>query len=405
MQKPVKLFPNTVNGVVETLLDIFLEGVYADKAIERTLKANSKWGARDRSFVAENTYDMVRWWRKLWALYGKPESLKPQPIAELFGVWWQYKGQKLPDWELFEDVVDFPISKRLEALSDDLTIQQSYPDWIHEIAQAELGDLWPTIAIESNKPAEMIVRANSIKATRDQVAKAFLDQGIETTPLPFNSEGLALKKRVNLFRVPAFAKGWFEVQDGGSQLIAPFCRLEAGHRVIDACAGAGGKSLHLAALLKNKGQVLAMDTEAWKLMELKKRARRNSAHNIETRLIENSKVIKRLAGKADRVLLDVPCSGLGVLKRNPDAKWKLNPKALVETRALQAQILSNYSKMVKPGGMLVYATCSILPSENQDQIRSFLDSEPKDFTLLEEKTQHPSEFTDGFYMALLQKNG
>ncbi|GAB5556220.1 MAG: class I SAM-dependent methyltransferase [Schleiferiaceae bacterium] len=408
MAKPVKIFPNTVNGVVHTLLDIFLDGVYADKAIERTLKSNPKWGSRDRSFVAENVYDMVRWWRKLWALDGQseiPTDLTPQSVERLFGIWWLYKGNTLPQWDVFQALQNFPIEDRKRELSSDLVIEQSYPEWIHRVASEELGETWLGIAAESNRPAEMIIRTNTLKATRDQVIKAFADQGIETLPLPFNEEGLVVTKRINLFRMPAFTKGWFEVQDGGSQMIAPFADIKPGQRIIDACAGAGGKSLHLAALLENKGQVLSMDVEGWKLNELKKRARRNGAHNIETRLIEGSKTIKRLAGKADRVLLDVPCTGLGVLKRNPDAKWKLKPETLETTRELQAQILSDYSKMVKPSGKLVYATCSILPSENQNQVKSFLEGVGKDFTLVEDKTQYPSEHTDGFYMALLERKG
>ncbi|MCL4125146.1 UNVERIFIED_CONTAM: hypothetical protein GTU68_009202 [Idotea baltica] len=176
-------------------------------------------------------------------------------------------------------------------------------------------------------------------------------------------------------------------------------------RVVDACAGAGGKTLHIASLMENKGQIIAMDIYANKLHELKRRAKRNGAHNIETRAIESTKTIKKLYDKADRVLIDSPCSGLGVLRRNPDAKWKLQPDFLDKIRKTQQEILQQYSRMVKVDGKLVYATCSVLPSENQNQVQEFLNSESgKNFTLVKDKkvSAHKSGF-DGFYMALLER--
>lgn len=176
-------------------------------------------------------------------------------------------------------------------------------------------------------------------------------------------------------------------------------------RILDACAGAGGKTLHLAALTQNKGQIIATDIYSSKLKELKRRARRAGAHNIETRLIDTTKVIKKLHGKMDRILIDAPCSGLGVLRRNPDAKWKLEPQFLETIQNTQQEILQSYSKVLKSGGKLVYATCSILPSENQDQVKIFLESEiGKEFELEEEKSlfAHLDGF-DGFYMARLSK--
>lgn len=212
-----------------------------------------------------------------------------------------------------------------------------------------------------------------------------------------------MKKRGNVFQIDLFKNGFFEIQDAGSQTIAPFLQVESGMRVIDACAGAGGKSLHLATLMGNKGRVISLDTEGWKLDELQRRARRNGLFNIETRVIDTTKVIKRLHESADRVLLDVPCSGLGVLRRNPDAKWKLQPEFLDEIRVTQASILENYAKMAKVGGKVVYATCSILPSENENQVKAFLEKN-KNFRWLDERKITPAtEGFDGFYMALLER--
>ena len=177
-----------------------------------------------------------------------------------------------------------------------------------------------------------------------------------------------------------------------------------GERIVDACAGAGGKSLHLAALMKNKGRVISMDIHETKLAELRKRAVRAGADIIETRWIDSNKVIKRLNNSIDRVLLDVPCTGLGVLRRNPDAKWKLKPENLLELLKTQHFILENYSKMLKTGGTLVYSTCSILPDENENQVKTFLRENPS-WNLESEQLLLPdvSDY-DGFYIAKLKLN-
>jgi 16S rRNA (cytosine967-C5)-methyltransferase len=201
----------------------------------------------------------------------------------------------------------------------------------------------------------------------------------------------------------SFHEGRFEVQDAASQMVAPFVDVAPGMRVIDACAGAGGKSLHLAALMNNKGRLIALDVAGWKLDELRRRARRAGVSNLETRLIDSPKVIKRLAESADRVLLDVPCSGLGVLKRNPDTKWKLTEKQLEEIGRQQEEILNAYCTMVRPGGDLIYATCSILPSENEKRISAFLERRGGMFERVEEKRLWPSDGFDGFYMVRLRR--
>jgi 16S rRNA (cytosine967-C5)-methyltransferase len=180
-------------------------------------------------------------------------------------------------------------------------------------------------------------------------------------------------------------------------------QLEPGMRVVDACAGAGGKTLHIAALMKNKGRIIALDVEKWKLDELQKRARRAGVSNLETRVIESSKTIKRLEKSADRLLLDVPCSGLGVLKRNPDAKWKLSPDFIAEVVTLQQHILQDYGNILKKGGLMVYSTCSILPGENENQVKSFLAKNNGSFELMDERYSWPSSGFDGFYMALIRK--
>lgn len=401
MTKQVRLHKPLVAGVLEALETSFGKGFYADKVIERLFKNNRQWGSRDRGFVAETTYEMVRWWRLLWEIYGKEPTLKRKELYRLLGVYWQFKGNELPDWPQFETVNGLDVKGRLNAITD-VAIKESFPEWFHELALKELGNEWPKIAHELNTPAQLILRANTLKTTREEVIRTLAEEEITAEALPINDVGLVLPERANTFRKESFQKGMYEVQDGGSQMIAPFLDVKPGQRVVDACAGAGGKTLHLAALMQNKGSIIAMDVEGWKLNELKKRAARNGAHNIETRTIDSTKVIKRLHKAADRLLMDVPCSGTGVIKRNPDSKWKIKPEYLERVMKIQRDILNDYSKMLKPGGLMVYATCSILKSENEYQVERFIE-ENENFTLIEQKRVNPSSYSDGFFMALIEK--
>ena len=402
MQKE-RLHPNLVAGVLEALETIFGKSIYADRVIERLLKTNKKWGSRDRGFVAENTYDMVRWWRLLWAIYDKEPTLKRKELWNLFGIYRLWQGKTLPDWDKFDRIRDFPIMERMKALPDDVGLRESFAEWFSDYAHEHLGDKWPQIAADMNKPADVYLRVNTLKGSRDEAKKILGNEGVPTHIFPENEIGLRLESRLNTFRLESFHAGWYEVQDAGSQFIGSYVEAEPGMRVIDACAGAGGKTLHLAAQMQNKGQIIAMDVEAWKLSELKKRARRNGVSNIETRHIESAKVIKRLHESADRLLLDAPCSGSGVIRRNPDSKWKMQPDQLERVQITQGEILRNYSKMVKPGGKMVYATCSIFPAENEEQVKRFLISEEgQEFILEADRTVYPGECnTDGFYMARL----
>lgn len=400
--KQPRLHKNLVAAVFEALETSFGKGYYADKVIERILKSNPKWGARDRAFIAETTYEIVRWWRYLWELYGKTPSLKRKELNRIFGLWWRLQGYDLPEWHGFEAVQDMDLKAAKKSLPNDVGVQQSFPIWFDELASKDLGKDWPEIAKNLNIPAEVTIRTNTLKTNRRELKSLLKAEDVPTMDFPLNDIGLILKERKNTFRNPSFQNGMFEVQDGGSQLIAPFLRVEPGMRVVDACAGAGGKTLHLAAMMNNKGSIIAMDVEQRKLHELKKRAKRNGVHNIEIRHIDGSKAIKRLKGSADRLLLDVPCSGTGVIKRNPDTKWKIQPEHLERVMAIQKNILNDYSQMLKPGGLMVYATCSILHAENENQVKDFLERRD-DFKLIEDKRVNPSKDTDGFYMALLQK--
>jgi 16S rRNA (cytosine967-C5)-methyltransferase len=394
----MKLYKNLVNAVALILQDIFTKNRYADKAIEQAFRQNPQWGSRDRRFIAEGVYDIVRHFR----LYSELAE-SPGNFWFITAVWLVIKNGEVPDWQEFRHVNPAHILSRKAYLEQSPPVYESYPDWLWELGLQELGEpAWAGEARAMNVQAPVFLRANSLKTSREALAEQLKKERIETSEVNGVTDALKLSRRDNVFQTRLFREGFFEVQDAGSQLISEFLDPKPGEFVVDACAGAGGKSLHLAALMKNKGKIISLDVEAWKLEELKKRARRAGVFNVEARPILPGETISQLKDKADRLLLDVPCSGLGVLKRNPDTKWKLSSDAMEGIRATQQEILSAYSSMLKTGGHLVYSTCSILPSENRQQVDTFLERHAS-FGLVRERTLLPSEGFDGFYMALLKK--
>ncbi len=403
----MRLHRNLVFATIDALSDIFNEGNYADKVIEKTLKRDKRWGSRDRSFIAETVYEIVRWKRLYTEIAEVKAPYSRENLFRVFAVWATLRGVTLPDWKQIEPTPSRKIKGKFDELSKIRKYKESIPDWMDELGVKELGEkVWEKEIHALNEQAPVVLRVNTLNTTRDNLRSILNDEGIKAEPVKGYPYALQLEERSNVFRTEAFKKGFFEVQDANSQLVAEFLDVKPGMRVVDTCAGAGGKTLHIAALMENKGQIIATDIYENKLKELKRRAKRAQAHNIDPRAIESTKVIKKLYGTADRVLIDAPCSGLGVLSRNPDAKWKLQPEFIEKIKNTQAEILNTYSRIVKDGGKLVYATCSILPSENQVQVEKFLASEHgKDFKLVKDKKLLSSESGyDGFYMALLQKN-
>ncbi|MBE98664.1 methyltransferase domain-containing protein [Flavobacterium coralii] len=402
----MRLHRNLVFTVIDSLNAIFNEGEYADKVVARALKKDKRWGSADRKFVAETIYEIVRWKRLYAEIAEVKEPYDRDNLWRMFAVWAVLRGYKLPDWKYFEDTPLRRIKGRFDELSKIRKYRESIPDWMDELGVKELGEQkWEKEIAAQNEQAQVILRVNTLKTTKEKLRDILMDSGIETLFIKEYPDALVLKERANVFLTQAFKDGLFEVQDASSQLVARFLEVEPGMRVVDTCAGAGGKTLHMASLMENKGQLIAMDLYESKLKQLKLRAKRNSAFNIEYRIIDSTKVIKKLHEKADRVLIDAPCSGLGVLKRNPDSKWKLQPEFVDNIKKTQAEVLESYSKIVKPGGKLVYATCSVLPSENQEQVQHFLTTETgKQFNFVKDQRILASESGfDGFYMALLER--
>ena len=400
----MRLHRNLTYAVIDSIRDVFNEDMYAGKAVEQALRRDKRWGSRDRKFVAETIYDIIRWKRLYAEIAEVSEPFTRPNLWRLFSVWCVLRGIELPDWSQIEPTPSRRIKGRFDELSKTRKFKESIPDWIDEIGVKELGEkVWTKEIASLNIQAEVILRTNTLKTTKEALQAKLLEEGIETVVLPKHTDAIKLVERANVFRTEAFKLGWFEVQDASSQLVADYLDVKPGMKVIDTCAGAGGKTLHLAALMENKGQLFAMDIYESKLRKLKVRAKRGGVHNVTLKAIESTKPIKKLHDKADRVLIDAPCSGLGVLRRNPDSKWKLQPEFLDNIRKTQQEILCSYSKMVKPGGKLVYATCSVLPSENQDQVKQFL-STNSEFKFISDKKILSSESGyDGFYMALLER--
>lgn len=396
-------YRNLYIGIVEILKAVFEEEKYADKEIEKTFKANKLWGSRDRSFVAELTYDTIRWKRLID--YASGGVLKYKNYWDFIAAWFIINDIEIPHLDEFRKLNTDKIKSNYRQASKIPAVWHSVSDELYQLGKKELGEQqWHKELEEMNSQAKAVLRCNTLQTTPSKLKKQLAQEEITITAIENYPLASEIQDKAYLFGTEAFQSGKFEMQDANSQLVAPYLDTEPNMRVVDACAGAGGKTLHLAALMQNKGQIIAMDIYESKLKELKRRAKRNKAHNIQTKPITSSKTIKRIYNSFDRVLIDAPCTGVGVLKRNPDAKYKINAKTLDRVAQQQQQILAKYPKMLKKNGIMVYATCSIFPTENQKQVHTFLEQNP-DYQLIEDKTLLSSETGfDGFYMAKIRRN-
>ena len=394
---------NLLIGIHDALQETFFQDKkYADKVIERLLKANRKWGSQDRQVVSEIFYNIIRWKKRLEYYMG--EGVKPNNVYKLIFAYLLWIKTHYKKFEEFDGVKTADILNKLKkGYIPTKAIEYSIPDWLAETMEKELGPKWEKEMLALNEQAPTVLRTNTLKTSPKELVADLQDEGVPAFTIHGYPDAVQLEEKKNVFLTSAFKDGLFEVQDASSQTIGQLLDPKEGMRVVDACAGAGGKTLHLAALMKNKGQIIALDIFEWKLAELKRRAKRAGAHNIEARFISDSKVIKRLHNTADRLLIDAPCSGLGVLKRNPDSKWKIDQDFIDRIKKEQEQILQDYSKIIKKGGQMIYATCSILPSENNLQVEKFLTKNPN-YSLVKEEKIMPSQGYDGFYMALIKRD-
>ncbi len=407
-------------ALVDCLEQTINHSKVSTRVLEMTFQKNKKWGSKDRKNFAESFYAIVKWqllikkileskntelaqsWNTIAVYYLTSQGFVCEYSSEMDEVTTSLVEEAILIGK--EQPLNINNLSELKGFKE-LSLDQlySFPKELHVRLEQE-GISLKSFYEESQAQAPLFVRANTHVNTVAELKKYLEEENILSEFVELAPYGLRIDKKSNVFRTKAFKEGRFEVQDGGSQQISVFSQPKAGDFIIDACAGGGGKSLHLSNLVDNKGRVLAMDIHGWKLEELRKRARRNLCHNIEARLIDGTKTIKRLKDKADLLLLDVPCSGSGVYRRNPDAKYKWTEQSSYEILELQKTIFLGYSSMVKSGGRLVYSTCSVLPSENRKQVENFL-SANSNWKLQSEKTIAVGENKfDGYYMALLSKN-
>lgn len=393
----MKLHRHLCDSTLEIVKSVLLNHNVADHELATAFEENPKWGKRDRSFVAETLFETTRWRRALAFLVDSEET------NSLITAQWLLMGYTLPEWHSYNGLPADEILARQELLPDQpRAIRQSIPDWLDQLGHSELGDLWePQLAALNEKPS-VFLRVNTLAGSVEQIQAWLADNGVETTTLPDHPHALALPPGKILPKALRL-NGRIEIQDPSSQQIAPLLDPQPGQRIIDACSGAGGKALHLAALSNNEARIYAMDVDEKKLAQLQFRAKRARASSIVPKPIIDTTPAD-FENIADSLIIDSPCSGLGTLKRQPDLKWRLKPAALDRVRSIQAQLLVEYPRMLKPGGKLLYATCSILPSENQNQITRLMEKHPGKYKLISQQNLLPSEtHHDGFHASLLEK--
>lgn len=352
----------------------------ADAIVSRFFRDNRGLGPRERATLAETAYTVLR--KKLLFDHLAPSGSGPKErrmaILGFYGPG-DFLRSALTDQE--KRWLDQCEAVKPEDLME--RHRHNLPEWLVQPLKEQLGgEFWPLVD-SLNLGAGLDLRVNTFKAKRADVQKELQQAGIKAVPTPYSPWGLRIAGKPALNKNDAFVRGDFEVQDEGSQLLAMLVDAKRGEMVVDFCAGAGGKTLALGAAMRSTGRLYAFDTSGHRLEALKPRMARSGLSNVHPAAIahERDDRVKRLAGKMDRVLVDAPCTGMGTLRRNPDLKWRQNLQAVEEMAVKQAAILQSASRMVKSGGRLVYATCSILPQENEAIAAAFAAANP-DFVAL-----------------------
>jgi 16S rRNA (cytosine967-C5)-methyltransferase len=394
----------------------------ADAVLSHWFRAHANAGPRDRGEIAEAVFDVLRHLRRYrqFSESGQGSATRRLAILGLASVW----PRSTLDTGLDEHERAWLGHVQSLALAGlPRAVRYSIPDWLDQ--RLEVFEAPEALLEALNRPAPLDLRVNPLKTDRDTLLAAW-NQGREARwapqPTPYSPWGIRIQGRPPVNRWDAFARGEVEVQDEGSQLLAALVAPRRGEMVIDYCAGAGGKTLLLGALMRSTGRLYAFDVSAARLARAKPRFARSGLSNIVPVVIaqQNDPRVRRLRGKAHRVLVDAPCSGLGTLRRNPDLKWRQHPESLTQLLATQATILREAAACLRPGGRLVYASCSILPEENEEQVQAFLAGHPE-FSLLDAgqiladrgidltldgpylRLRPDRHGTDGFFAAVMQR--
>jgi len=359
------MHPNALLELAAELLrELLRHDAPADGVAAAFFRKHRALGTRERHTLAETAYAVLRQRLLFQHLAQSGSGALERRLAILA---WQGSGAFLSTALASHEQQWLAEVSRIdrETLPDKL--RHNLPDWLASDLQEAVGEqFWPLVRA-LGEPAPLDLRVNVAKARREDVQRALADAGIVSAPTPYSPWGLRVEGKPALTRLPAYTAGQFEVQDEGSQLLALLTDAKRGEMVVDFCAGAGGKTLALGAAMRNTGRLYAFDVSGHRLDSLKPRLARSGLSNVHPAQIahERDDRIKRLGGKIDRVLVDAPCTGLGTLRRNPDLKWRQSPKAVAEAQARQGAILASASRLLKPGGRLVYATCSLLAAENE----------------------------------------
>ncbi|MGZ5780512.1 MAG: RsmB/NOP family class I SAM-dependent RNA methyltransferase [Burkholderiaceae bacterium] len=416
----MRLPPAIITHTEEVLREILRFTGPADGILSRYFRDHPKLGSRERGVIAEAVYGLLRN-KSVYTNFSETGTGSPMRRLTLLGLADAVGIDSLGG--LSEDETAW-LTRVMEIDRTLLpaSLRANLPQWLYEKLVARDGEeVTLQLAEALNRPAPLDLRVNALKTTRDEVIASLAEAPILGEPTPYAPLGIRVVKKPALQNLPLFKNGSIEVQDEGSQLLAQVVGAKRGEMVVDFCAGAGGKTLALGATMRNTGRLYAFDVSDKRLAKLKPRLARSGLSNVHPVLIahENDAKIKRLAGKIDRVLVDAPCSGLGTLRRNPDVKWRQTPQSLIELNAKQAAILSGAARLVKAGGRLVYATCSLLDEENESIVSQFLSTHddfslvPMHDVLVEQKIDlemhdylkllPQKHQTDGFFAAVLER--
>lgn len=422
-------YPAQIQTAIEVTDEIGCRDTPADRVMAGFFKSRRHVGSSDKAVIADVVYEVQRW-RGLYAWMldekGMEETPRALVLAHLTRTGVDLDGLKAiftSQYHAPEALNDVERKLVLRLKDVDPTrapawARYSCQDWLVEEFSRTFGDAYGAQLAGLNTRAPTDIRVNTLKTTRETLKDALTVVGLNPQVTPYSPLGLRFEGRKPLYTQDLFKAGHFEIQDEAAQLVAMLMSDKLGAWVVDFCAGGGGKTLALAALMKNKGRLEALDIHERRLEEIRPRLIRAGVHNCRATLLksEHDGWIKRHTGQIDTVLVDAPCSGSGTWRRNPDAKWRLTPARLQELTEIQASILTSAAHLVKPDGRMVYATCSLLKRENDDQINTFLAHHP-DFSLLPVEEAWPeSPFQgealhvtpaqhgcDGFYAAVLQR--
>jgi 16S rRNA (cytosine967-C5)-methyltransferase len=417
------MHPNALLDLATELLRAVLKfDAPADGVVSAFFRSHRALGPRERHTLAETAYAVLRR-RLLYQHLAQSGSGAAERRLAILG--WQgsesfLRGALGPNEQQWLDGV-----KAIDLATLPPKLRHNLPDWLAQALQQAVGEEFDALAEALNEPAPLDLRVNLLKMKRDEAQAALAAAGLNAQPTPYSPWGLRLEGKPSINKLDLFTQGAIEVQDEGSQLLTLMVGAKRGEMVVDFCAGAGGKTLALGAAMRNSGRLYAFDVSAHRLDALKPRLARSGLSNVYPAQIahERDDRIKRLAGKIDRVLVDAPCSGLGTLRRNPDLKWRQSPQSVAELKEKQLAIVSSAARLLKSGGRLVYATCSLLPAENEAIVEAFAaahpDFEPLPAAELLERAQVPGaarlvagdhlrlwphrHHTDGFFAAAWQR--